>query len=111
MRIDLREGGHSCRNCDREYQVSQLDRRFWCTRCRREVIRRARRIARIFAALAAAVLAAYVVSVVGTSSRFMMIYFVMIAAAYFFVFKLAQRVAFEVIRGRGVPPPMDQDEE
>lgn len=41
----------------------------------------------------------------------MMIYFVMIAAAYFFVFKLAQRVAFEVIRGRGVPPPMDQDEE
>ena len=34
-----------------------------------------------------------------------MAYVLMIAAAYFFLFKLTQRVAFEAIRNRGVPPP------
>ena len=29
----------------------------------------------------------------------------MVIAAYFFVYKLTQRVAFELIRARGVPPP------
>lgn len=77
----------------------------WCPDCRREVIRRATVFGRIAGALAAIGLALYVFSLVGTSSRFMMAYFVMIAAAYFFVYKLTQRVAFEIIRSRGVPPP------
>lgn len=76
----------------------------WCPDCRAIVIRRATRIARFGSIASAAALMMYIFSTVGTSSRFTMIYFFMIAAAYFFLYKLIQRVAFEVIRSRGVPP-------
>jgi len=75
----------------------------WCPECRAVVIRRATRVARIGAVGIAVLLMLYIFSNVGTSPRFMMIYLIMIAAAYFFLYRMIQRVAFEVIRSRGVP--------
>jgi len=83
----------------------------WCPDCRREVIRRASRVARILSFLTAAALAIWVYTLVGPASRFLVFYMVMIAAAYLFVYKLTQRVAFEFIRDRGVPPPIPPDEQ
>ena len=83
----------------------------WCPDCRREVIRRASKVARIVSFLTAAGLAFWVYTLVGAASRFLVFYMVMIAAAYFFVYKLSQRVAFEIIRDRGVPPPNPPDEQ
>ena len=83
----------------------------WCTNCRREVIRRATLVARLVGLVTAGALGVWIFSMVGPSPRFLMAYLVMIAAAYFFLFKLTQRVAFEVIRGRGVPPPEIEDDD
>ena len=105
MRISFRDNDQFCRNCDRRYPLDHLDRRMWCPDCRREVIRRATRVARIVAFVTAAALAIWVFSMVGPESRFLVFYMVMIAAAYLFIYKLTQRVAFEIIRERGVPPP------
>lgn len=63
--------------------------------------------ARIVGFIAALGLAFWIFSVVGASPRFTMAYVIMIVAAYFFLYKMTQRVAFEVIRSRGVPPPVD----
>jgi DNA-directed RNA polymerase subunit RPC12/RpoP len=110
VKIAWRENDYACRNCGRQFPATQLDRRMWCTECRREVIRRATWVARLVGLVAAAALAFWIFTLVGTSPRFLMVYLVMIAAAYFFLFKLTQRVAFEVIRGRGVPPPERDDD-
>jgi len=83
----------------------------WCSDCRGVVIKRSTLIARLAGFLSAGALWAYIFLLVGTSPRFLMVYLVMIAAAYFFVYKLTQRVAFEVIRGRGVPPPNSTDDD
>jgi amino acid transporter len=99
----------TCRNCGRA--ATRLDRQRWCDRCRREVVRRASRAARIVAIVAALLLMAWILLFVGPTPRFLMGWLVLIAAVYFFVYKLAQRVAFEVVRGRGVPPPEEQKEE
>lgn len=111
MKIAWRESTYPCRNCGREFPGTQLDRRMWCPDCRREVIRRATWVARVLGLLAALGLGAWIVSLVGTSPRFLMAYLIMIVAAYFFIYKLSQRVAFEIIRGRGVPPPVPREDD
>ena len=90
--------------------MSALDRRMWCPDCRREVIRRARLFARIAALVFAGGLAIYIFAFSGTSQRFMIAYMIMIAAAYLLTYKLTQRAAFELIRERGVPPPIPKEE-
>ena len=89
--------------------MSKLDRQMWCPDCRGEVIRRASLFARIAAIAVAAGLAIYVFSLVGTSPRFTIVYLISIAFAYLFTFKLTQRVAFELIRQKGVPPPIPKE--
>jgi len=96
----------SCRNCGRP--SSRLDRQRWCERCRREVVRRATRVGRIAGTVGALLLAAWIFAVVGPTPRFLMGWLVLIAVVFVFVYKLTQRVAFEVIRGRGVPPPEEE---
>ena len=103
MRGDERTA--SCRNCGREYPPDRLDPRRWCPLCRGEVIRRATRIARIAAIATTLAVGAGVVAAVGPSPRFLMVWLVLLAVTYLFVYKLSQRVAFELIRSRGVPPP------
>jgi hypothetical protein len=84
---------------------NKLDRSMWCPDCRQVVIRRATLVGQGVGLLTALLLALWIFSMVGTAPRFLMAYVVMVVAAYFFLFKLTQRVAFELIRARGVPPP------
>src|SRR5690606_20415530 len=95
----------TCRNCGRERPAERLDRLRWCDLCRREVVRRASVVARIAAFIGTLLLVGWVVTVVGPSPRFLVGWLVLIAIVYFFVYKLTQRIAFEAIRSRGVPPP------
>ena len=109
-RASWRENDYACRNCGRVFPVSKLDRRMWCPDCRGEVIRRARLFARIAAISFSGGLAIYIFTQIGTSPRFMTAYLIMVAAAYFLTLKLTQRLAFDLIREKGVPPPFPNDE-
>lgn len=111
MKISFRDADFECANCGRRFPSNQLDRQNWCPDCRRVVIRRATLAARVVAFVAALALALWIFTMVGPSPRFMLAYVAMIVAAYFFLFKMTQRVAFEVIRGRGVPPPEETKDE
>lgn len=104
MKVSFGEGRIECANCHRAYPASKLDRRMWCPDCRGIVIRKAALIARIVSFVSALALTGWVVYLVGSAPRFLIIYAVMVVAAYFFVYKLTQRVAFEIIRSRGVEP-------
>jgi hypothetical protein len=95
----------ACRNCGRERPADRLDRLRWCDRCRREVIRRATVVARLTAVAGTLLLMIWILTAIGPTPRFLIGWLVLIAAVYFFLYKLTQRVAFEVIRARGVPPP------
>jgi DNA-directed RNA polymerase subunit RPC12/RpoP len=110
VKIAWRESEYACRNCGREFPGTKLDRRLWCPDCRREVIRRATRVARLVGLLTALLLAFWIVTLVGSSPRFLVAYVVMVIAAYLFLYKMTQRVAFEVIRARGVPPPEPRED-
>ena len=105
MSISLRDEQTDCANCHRPFPASELDHARWCQECRAIVVRRATIVGRLAGIIFASILGIWIFSTVGTGSRFLMAYVIMIAAAYFFLFKLTQRVAFEVIRNRGVPPP------
>ena len=105
MRLSLGDTPHPCRNCGREWLPSELDRRFWCPDCRAVVVRRSALIARVTALTVALGLTFWIYTLVGSRPQFMMIYIVMVVLAYFFVRRLTQRVAFEIIRARGVTPP------
>jgi DNA-directed RNA polymerase subunit RPC12/RpoP len=111
VKISWRESEFECSNCGRPFPGSKLDRRLWCPDCRAVVIRRATLAARIIAMGVSLLLAVWIVSVVGPAPRFLVMYVIMVVAAYFFLYKLTQRVAFEIIRGRGVPPPTRNDDE
>ena len=105
MTVSPQESERPCKNCRRTFPESQLDPRFWCHDCRRVVIRRATWIARAVGLLVALPLAVWTVAAAGASHRFFILFVVLIMAAYFITYKVVQRVAFEAIRSRGVPPP------
>lgn len=109
MKVSFGEGKIGCSNCGREYPASKLDRRMWCSDCRGEVVRRSARLARLVALVSAIGLTLWIFTLVGSAPRFLIVYVVMVIAAYFFIYKLTQRVAFELIRSRGVPPPETGD--
>jgi hypothetical protein len=96
-----------CRNCGRSYPADRLDRHRWCERCRAEVVRRATVVARVTALGGSLLLMIWILATVGTAPRFLVGWLALVAATYFFLYTLTRRVAFEVIRGRGVPPPGD----
>jgi hypothetical protein len=97
----------TCRNCGLDYPESRVDARRWCDRCRGEVIRRARLAGRLAGIITALALMAWIFAVVGPGSRFLVGWMALVVATYVFVSNLSRRVAFEVIRGRGVKPPGD----
>lgn len=111
MKVSLGETPFPCRNCERGFPPSKLDRRMWCPDCRASVIHRASAVARLIAVLVALALTAWIYYLVGSAPRFLIVYAVMVIASYFFIYKLTQRVAFEVIRARGVPPPRPPEAE
>ena len=111
MKISLREAEYPCRNCGRERPGSELDRRMWCAECRAVVVRRSAIVARLVSLGVAVALIYWILNLVGNSPRFLVAYAVMVVAAYFFLYKMTQRVAFEVIRAHGVRPPVTPEDE
>ncbi|CAN5687129.1 hypothetical protein BH23GEM8_BH23GEM8_04170 [soil metagenome] len=97
-----------CRNCGRSFGGDQVDRHRWCEECRTELVRRATLTARITAVVGAILLIVWILLTVGTAPRFIVGWLALVVAAYYFLFTLTRRVAFEVIRGRGVTPPGDR---
>ena len=93
-----------CRNCGRMYPPGELTGG-WCAECRAEVVRRATLPARVSAAVFAALLVALLVWLGGFESRFLVLWLALSALATFAAYKVARRVAFEVVRARGVTPP------
>jgi hypothetical protein len=94
-----------CRNCERPRDAASLDAFGWCPRCRGAVIRRATLAARLVAALGLAAAAYWVFSAVDPGPRSLIVWLIALVAVYGVLYKVTQRVAFEVIRSRGVPPP------
>lgn len=95
----------SCQNCRDLHAVSELDRFGWCERCRRVVVGRATLAARLIAGLTLAGLAYWVMAVLDPNPRFLIAWLLLVLVVYAVVYKVTQRVAFEMFRSRGVPPP------
>jgi hypothetical protein len=95
----------ACRNCAQSRDATTLDRFGWCPRCRGVVIRRATLAARVVAALGLAGAAYWVFSAVDPGPRSLIVWLILLVAVYAMLYKVTQRVAFEVIRARGVKPP------
>ena len=94
-----------CRNCRRPREATSLDQFGWCERCRGVVIRRATLAARLVAALGLAIAAYLVFSEIDPGPRSLIVWLVLLVAMYGLLYKVTQRVAFEMIRSRGVAPP------
>ncbi|CAN5819623.1 hypothetical protein BH23GEM3_BH23GEM3_10800 [soil metagenome] len=101
MSIPLRPS--TCRNCGRTWAEDELDDQRWCASCRQVVIHRASLWARGVALLSALLAGLWVAFVIGPSTRFLIVWMVILAAIYVLVSKIVKRVAFEIIRARGVP--------
>jgi hypothetical protein len=106
LRISKVEPSIACRNCGRLFPATKLDQSLWCADCRRVVIRRAYITARISAMTMALGMIAWLYYFSGPEPRFLLLYMLMCVSGYYFTFKLVHRVAFEIIRARGVKPPV-----
>jgi hypothetical protein len=77
----------------------------WCPSCRALVLPRAVRWARGLALLGTLVLIVWIGLTIGPTTRFLVAWMAIVVATYFVLFRIARRVAFEVIRARGVSSP------
>jgi hypothetical protein len=68
------------------------------------VLSRASGWARAGALLAATLLAIWIVTSIGPSTRFVVVWMALVAATYLVVLRIVRRIAFEVIRSRDNPP-------
>ncbi|HET6765507.1 MAG TPA: hypothetical protein VFH27_17625 [Longimicrobiaceae bacterium] len=93
-----------CANCGRQRPPGELHGG-WCDVCRAEVVRRATLPARLAAGAFALLLLALLVWMGGLESRFLVMWLALLCLAVFAAYKVARRVAFEVVRSRGVTPP------
>ncbi|MGH7458938.1 MAG: hypothetical protein ACREKN_07650 [Longimicrobiaceae bacterium] len=80
------------------------DDALWCPACRAGVIRRASVWGRVVGIMVGGGFGAWIVFGVSPSRRFLIVWLALVAAAYWLSFKIGRRVAFEVVRSRGVPP-------
>ena len=94
-----------CGNCGRSYPAKEVDGAGWCVRCRAQLVRRSGVMARLVAFVFTLALATLIYSRTAGDSSFLVMYVVLVVATYFLVARIAQRVAFEIFRSRGVPPP------
>ena len=103
-------GPAACPNCGRPHPRESLDARGWCPECRAAVIARARPWGIAAGVLAGVASLVAIVLLVSPTLRIPVVVWVVVAGAIYFVtFRVVRRVAFEVIRGRGVPPPRSGD--
>jgi len=93
-----------CRNCGRVRAAGTLDSAGWCVACRATLLRRAT-LWSVLAGLAAAILIATLVGLLVHPTQFVVGWIALVVIAYWIVAKFVRRVAFDLIRARGVPPP------
>jgi hypothetical protein len=103
--VIIRSPEVECRNCGREVPRLDVDRQFWCADCRDVVVSRATVWARLSAVAVTVGVIIWISTGVLTTQRFLVLWMLMVAAIYLLVYKIVRRIAFEVIRSRGVPPP------
>ena len=94
-----------CRNCKRPFAAGDLDAFAWCGDCRAVVIRRATVAAWVVGVIAVVATAAIIFGIIRPGSRFLILWLILEGAVFALAYKVTQRVAFEMIRARGVPPP------
>lgn len=94
-----------CRNCGRRRVGEAPDPAGWCHACRAVVVRRSRRAAVLAAALVAAVALWLLATTGALASPFMAGWAGLSAVLAFLAYKVGRRVAFDVVRARGVPAP------
>ena len=94
-------GESPCQNCGELNLDTDLDKGGWCQKCRALVVKRSAIAARIVAALVLAAAAFWVFSAQNLS-RFLILWLVLLLGLYALAYKITQRVAFELIRDRGV---------
>lgn len=95
----------ACRNCGNPHPAEELDQFGWCTGCRSVVVRRATLFGRAAGILGASLFGIWVFDTMQPGPRSMIVWLVLIAAVYFLLYKVVQRVSFEMVRSRGVSPP------
>jgi hypothetical protein len=96
----------TCRNCGRAVAGETPDRNGWCRACRRVVVRRSAALA-ILPALVVLVLYGWLLAAFGLfGSTFLMVWIALGVGLAYIAFKVARRVFFEIIRARGVKPPV-----
>jgi hypothetical protein len=79
----------------------------WCPACRQQVVRRSARWARAIAILATLGVGLWIALTI-RPTRFMVVWMAILIAIYVLVSRIVQRVAFEIIRARGVPAPEEK---
>ena len=95
----------ACRNCGQPREATTLDRFGWCERCRGVLVGRATIAARLVAAIGLAIAAYFVFARVDPGPRSLILWLILLVAVYALLYKVTQRVSFEMFRARGVEPP------
>jgi hypothetical protein len=95
--------GH-CPNCSRAFPREELDAAGWCDGCRAVVVRRATLAGRLAGIVGSFAVGYWIFGVLDPDPRFLIFWIVVVAVVYGFLYKIVRRVAFEMIRSRGVPP-------
>jgi hypothetical protein len=101
------ESESRCANCGGLSPASALDADGWCDRCRKVVVRRATIAARAVAVVAVLLSGWLLFAVIQPGARSLILWILFLAAVCFVLYRLTRRVAFELVRSRGVPPPRD----
>jgi hypothetical protein len=94
----------SCSSCGGPLDGDRADRRALCHACLRRIVRRSTVLA-VFPALLVVALYGWLLGWVRMfESRFLMMWIALGALLGWVAFKVARRVLFEVVRGRGIQP-------
>ena len=105
--MNASESESRCANCRRSSPASALDADGWCEGCRKVVIRRATIAARAVALVAVLLSGWLLFAVIQPGARSLILWILVLAGVCFVLYRLTRRVAFELVRARGVPPPPD----
>jgi hypothetical protein len=81
----------------------------WCQHCRQHVIQRAAKWSRVIALVFTLLVGVWIAASI-RPTRFLVIWMAMLAATYVVVYKISQRVSFEVIRTKGVPVAAEEED-
>lgn len=93
-----------CANCRRVQPDVPLDPAGWCPGCRRSVVRRATRVARLVAIVATLAIGLLIAVVFRASTVHPVVWLLVLGALYAIVHRLSRRVVFELVRSHGIQP-------